>query len=189
MSSVVTSPPTPPLTEGIIWLWRFVFTPAGNISLESGANDAQFCDDGLLKLVLTIYFIFLKHLIPKLEFDVKESRCTTTFYSFPLFIQSRAMLMSCTTMNLKAKQGRKKGLVALTWQLQKRKLTVTYILSGVESMQMCTGLHRYGMLLVYGTHQPPVHFWFKFREEKKTLNAPKNTFQPDLKSRMATWPK
>lgn len=38
------------------------------------------------------------------------------------------------------------------------KLTVTYILNSVESMQMCTGLHRYGMLLVYGTHQPPVHF-------------------------------
>lgn len=123
--------------------------------------------DGLLNWCsLVLFFFFLKHLIPKLEFDVKESRCTTTFYSFPLFIQSRAMLMSCTTINLKAKQRRKKGLVALTWQLQKRKLTVTYILSGVESMQVCTGLHHYGMLLVYGTHQPPVHFWFKFREEK-----------------------
>lgn len=45
-------------------------------------------------------------------------------------------------------------------------------------MQMCTGLHHYGMLLVYGTHQPPVHFWFKFREDqkKKPLNAPKENF-------------
>lgn len=102
-----------------------------------------------------------------MESGAKESRCSTTFYSFPLFIQSRAMLMSCTTMDLKANQGeKKKSLVALTWQLVKSKLTVTHILNSVESMQMCTGLHRYGMLLVYGTHQPPVHFWFKFREEK-----------------------
>lgn len=69
------------------------------------------------------------------------------------------MLMSCTTVTLKAKQGGgNKGLVALTWQLLKSKLTVTYILNSVESMQLCTGLHHYGMLLVYGTHQPPVHF-------------------------------
>lgn len=93
-----------------------------------------------------------------MESGAKESRCSTTFYSFPLFIQSRAMLMSCTTMNLKAKQGKNESLVALTWQLVKSKLTVTYILNSVESMQMCTGLHHYGMLLVYGTHQPPVHF-------------------------------
>lgn len=54
-------------------------------------------------------------------------------------------------------RGENKGLVALTWQLLKSKLTGTYILNSVESMQMCTGLHHYGMLLVYGT-QPPVHF-------------------------------
>lgn len=94
-----------------------------------------------------------------MESGAKESRCLTTFYSFPLFIQSWAMLMPCTTINLKAKQQKKeKCLVELTWQLLKIKLTVTYILNSVESMQMCTGLHRYGMLLVYGTHQPPVHF-------------------------------
>lgn len=32
-------------------------------------------------------------------------------------------------------------------------------------MQMRTVLHQYGMsLLVYGTHQPPVRFWLRFRE-------------------------
>lgn len=43
-------------------------------------------------------------------------------------------------------------------------------------MQMCTGLHHYGMLLVYGTHQPPVHFWFKFREEKKNPQCSSEEF-------------
>lgn len=43
-------------------------------------------------------------------------------------------------------------------------------------MQMCTGLHRYGMLLVYGTHQPPVHFWFKFREDKKNPQCSQGDF-------------
>lgn len=58
--------------------------------------------------------------------------------------------MSRTTEFKGKTRGGKKGLVALTWQLLKSKLTVTYILNSVESMQMCTGLHRYGMLLVYG---------------------------------------
>lgn len=48
------------------------------------------------------------HLNGEMESGVKESRCPTTFYSFPLFIQSRAMLMSCTTMDLKAKTRGKK---------------------------------------------------------------------------------
>lgn len=42
---------------------------------------------------------------------------------------------------------------------KKSKLTVTYILNKVRSMQMRMVLHQYGMsLLVYGTRQPPVRF-------------------------------
>lgn len=54
--------------------------------------------------------------------------------------------------------------VAFAWQLprgkrNKSKLTVTYILKKVRSMQRRTALHRYVMsLLVYGTRQPPVRF-------------------------------
>lgn len=54
-------------------------------------------------MVLTLFFFKPSN---QMESGAKESRCSTTFYSFPLFIQSRAMLMSCTTMNLKAKQGK-----------------------------------------------------------------------------------